>query len=199
MVYIVLEGIDGSGKTFVANKLLQELVDQKMPAIGWSEPFNPEIRALIESIAGSENKYKEEALANLFAADRMLIKEMIEQHNNENIIISDRSKYSSFAYQNIDLGWNKLLNHKMPNPDVVIYLDIDVDVSKKRTEWKDSFEEEVTLERARSRYIDIIKKSSIIDGVKFIEINGNQPKDIVYQNVFDVVMEILGVERYGKT
>lgn len=153
--YIALEGIDGSGKTTLANNLCDKLNDiEKDSAIVVKEPFNKNIIELISKIKKQEPRNEDEILANLFAADRLLLKEKIFDYMYDGItVISDRSKYSSFAYQSVDYHYNALMNQYMMDPHAIFYLDIRPDKARERYKGEDKFENSVFLEKVRSWYL----------------------------------------------
>ncbi|MEM4571164.1 MAG: dTMP kinase, partial [Nanopusillaceae archaeon] len=102
-MFIVIEGIDGCGKTRVIEELKKRLEEKGNKVFLTKEPFDNRIKELIKSIIKEEhpkNKYFGLFLACLFAADRYLHQIEIEDKLNQNfIIISDRYYYSSFSYQ----------------------------------------------------------------------------------------------------
>ncbi|MFP3170274.1 MAG: dTMP kinase, partial [Sulfolobaceae archaeon] len=93
---ISFEGIDGSGKTTVANMVYQRLKNRfsSKNIVLTREPFTNEITSLIEK-SGWKDPI---ALTLLFAADRAYhLRELINQ--NPDVILMDRYIYSSIAYQ----------------------------------------------------------------------------------------------------
>ena len=102
-MYICLEGIDGAGKSTQIEFLSEWLIDSGFKVERVVEPTDLEIGLLIRKIltspdATSSNTQK--ILGLLFAADRLSLMEKIAKYEKENkIVISDRSFYSSLAYQ----------------------------------------------------------------------------------------------------
>ena len=91
---IVLEGIDGSGKTTICNHLVQELNNRGIPAIGTTGVFEPyeSVRKQIwknNSVAASYYFYLS---ANYFASHKF------ETLLKENWIICDRFVSTTYAY-----------------------------------------------------------------------------------------------------
>lgn len=185
-VFIVLEGIDGAGKSTQA-KLLKlwfeekgyEVVLTKEPT---DTPFGKLIRRLVLT-GGREGiidgaKISHEAEALLFAADRAehvdkLIKPALESGK---VVISDRYFYSSLAYQwarGLDLEWLIDLNRFAIRPDLVLLLDLPVKESMKRIRTrsiKSEFDKIVELQKkVRENYLKLAERFPEIKIVNALE------------------------------
>lgn len=166
--YIVIEGIDGSGKTTIANMLKEYLEKKGYKVFLTKEPFNKEIKDIIKKIT-EEKKYTYEygyAIASLFTADRFLHNKLIKEYLNEGyIVISDRAYHSTFCYQSIyegfDIDWLKNLIKPLLKPDIVIVLDVSVENAIKRIERERSdrfpYEEYEILKKVREKYLNLKK------------------------------------------
>src|SRR5450759_981694 len=100
-VFIVIEGLDGSGKTTQAI-LLAKRLSQSHKTILTAEPSRGKIGAFIrESCLYEEKRLPTEAEALLFAADRVehVQKEIKPALDEGKLVICDRYVYSSLAYQ----------------------------------------------------------------------------------------------------
>jgi len=155
--FIVFEGIDGSGKTVQSKKL-----SESINGYYTYEPTDGEIGKLIRRVLRGEMDYSGETLALLFAADRRehiftIRKELKYRH-----VISDRYIYSSIVYQNIqgvDLDFILNINRFAIKPDILVYLDVDVEEALRRMgkNRKEIFENREMLELIRERYWSIIE------------------------------------------
>jgi len=120
--FIVFEGIDGSGKTEQVNQLAKKLRNMKYDVVVTREPTrNSSIGRLIRKALYGKIEITEEALALLFASDRVnhTMKKIIPEIEKGKVVISDRYIYSSLVYQSI--GKNKLINEdwiKIINPRI---------------------------------------------------------------------------------
>jgi dTMP kinase len=139
--FIVFEGIDGSGKTEQINRLEKKLVNDKFRVILTREPTNfLPTGILIKDILNKKENVSDEALALLFAADRVdhTKKKIIPAIKNGFIVLSDRYVFSSLAYQGggmkttLDINWLKNINKYAISPDIVIFLDIFPEVGLQR-------------------------------------------------------------------
>ena len=170
--FIVFEGIDGSGKTEQYRRLVKNLEKRRYDVVQTKEPtVDSPIGKLIRSILFRQEKVVEEALALLFAADRIdhterKIKPALDRGA---VVVSDRYIYSSLAYQSrgmgreLDLEWVRLINRFAIQPDMVIYLDVSPDVGQGRlsngqVRVKDHtyFESIAQQERIRSVYYKVL-------------------------------------------
>ncbi|WP_456321735.1 dTMP kinase [Palaeococcus sp. (in: euryarchaeotes)] len=204
-MFIVLEGIDGAGKSTQARLLAQwfekrgyEVVLTKEPT---DTPFGNLIRKLV-LIGGKEGiidgaRISHEAEALLFAADRAehvhkLIKPSLEQGK---VVISDRYFYSSLAYQwarGLDLEWLVDLNRFAVRPDLVILLDLPVRESMNRINGrkiKTEFDKIAELQRrVRENYLKLAKR---FEEIKII--NALASLEDIHNDIVALVQhEILG-------
>ena len=96
--------------------------------------------------------------------------ESLEKENT--VVISDRSFYSSFVYQE-PLEWVKELNKYAKVPDLVLLLDLDVKKSVDRCDKKDKFENEAFLTEVKQKYLDLAES---YDNIKIIDANNGPNK-----------------------
>lgn len=153
-MYIVFEGIDGAGKSTQIQMLRQWLEDNGFRVETVVEPTGSEVGRLIREILqrpDAQSERVQKTLGLLFAADRMLIMDKLEDKSK--IIISDRSFISSLAYQD-NPDWIEVLNKYAKRPDLLILLDLDVETSVSRTSGEDTFENEQFLTKVRQNYLD---------------------------------------------
>ena len=175
-MYIVLEGIDGAGKSTQIKMLKEWLEDNGFNVETLVEPTDLEIGALIRELltrSDAESDSMQKTFGLLFAADRLMLMDKIERLENENnVVISDRSFYSSLAYQNPQ-DWIKELNKYAKIPDLVLLLDLDVKKSVERCDGTDKFENEEFLIGVKQNYLDLAKSN---DNFKIIDANNGPNK-----------------------
>ncbi|HEX6787451.1 MAG TPA: dTMP kinase, partial [Acidimicrobiales bacterium] len=128
--YIALEGSEGSGKSTHARRLAVEL-DAVFTFEHGGTPIGKLVRAILADPANSEMTDKTEAL--LIAADRaqhieQVVRPALEAGRN---VVSDRSIYSSLAYQGYGRGLPldevRAVNEWAIDgcwPDLVVLLDV---------------------------------------------------------------------------
>ncbi len=145
--YLAFEGIDGSGKSSLIKHLSAVLSNQQVENKIVREPGGTKVGEGVRELLLSHD-YKVDALteALLFCSQRsQLIAEVIKPEVNKGIkILSDRSAYSSVAYQGVGrgLGYETIyqLNDIAVNsfwPEKVVLLDIDPKISLSRQKVAD--------------------------------------------------------------
>lgn len=164
-MYIVFEGIDGSGKSTQIQLLKEWLEANGFDVETLVEPTDSEvgklIRKLLQHPDAMSDKFQK-VLALLFAADRMLIMDRLEDESK--VFISDRSYISSLVYQK-PAEWVEILNKYAKKPDLLILLDLDVEKSVARTSHEDTFENVEFLTGVKDSYLRLAKNypHAIID------------------------------------
>ncbi len=176
-VFIVIDGIDGSGKTTHSRRLCDLLRRKGFDTIYTMEPSKGRIGMFIRDEVINKGKTSPEVEALLFAADRFehLNFEILPLLNKGKIVISDRYLYASIAYQgaqSIDLKWIDEMNYFALKPDLAIYLDVSSELGLARKESTKSVFENLELQKkVRGIYLDLVKKGRLIlvDGARRIE------------------------------
>jgi dTMP kinase len=151
--FIVLEGIDGSGTTTQASRLVDRFTQMGLPAHVTAEPSSGPIGALIRQILIGRVVSKSshpatlpswKTMSLLFAADRQdHVESEIRPNLREGVsVICDRYVYSSLIYQSLSSEdkeareWILALNRFAPAPDLVIYLDVDPNEAMRRRQQR---------------------------------------------------------------
>ena len=142
-MYVVFEGIEGSGKSLQINFLKEFFKRKNINSLFTREPGSTEIGIEIRKILLNEkfinmNRFTE---IFLYLADRAEhFNKIIEPNLNKfDIIISDRSYFSTIVYQGFGRGINIELLEQLNNivvknikPDYVILFDLPVEIGIKR-------------------------------------------------------------------
>ena len=190
-IFIVIEGLDGSGKTTQA-KLLSKKLEKTHNVLLTAEPSLGKIGSFIrEDCLYEETRLPIEAEALLFAADR------IEHMHNEvkpaldqgKLVICDRYIYSSLAYQGsagLSLDWIKTINARALQPDFSIFIDVSPEKVIERLQRKKSVMETLEIQqRVREVYLQYIKKGELI------RVDGDKPKDSVANELYEKISTLL--------
>jgi dTMP kinase len=174
-LFIVFEGIDGSGKDSQADLLARYFVTKGEPSHISPEPSNGEIGQIIRkylsgsSIPMESPRAKEDYMARLFSTDRhhhlynTVDGVYIKKERDRAHVISPRYYFSSLAYQGVTLSqWDfvQSLNERFPTPDITIYLDVlpEVGLSRVRDRGKTEYYEKLDkLTQARERYLKMFR------------------------------------------
>jgi dTMP kinase len=199
---VAIEGIDGSGITSQALRLVRFLEGRGHRALYTSEPTASEIGALIRRKLSNGVELRGpgamRTLSLLFAADRI-------EHYHAVVapalargitVVSDRWYHSSLAYQRtgVEREWISSLNRYTRTPEVAIILDVPAEVGHARR---------AAADRTIELFHDLDVQREVVGGYRAtiaelrgqgerIEvIDGAQPPDAV----FAAVLNVLGLER----
>lgn len=160
--FIVLEGLDGAGTTTQATRLVAG-----MPAetLSTNEPTSGPIgRIARQSLRAEPGAPPMAALPWLFAADRAdhLFRTVVPTLEAGHDVISDRYLPSSLAYQSLTLPladvWE--LNRRFRVPDVVLFVEVDVQTAlariHARNETAEIYDTEERLTAVHAAYATVM-------------------------------------------
>ncbi len=183
--FIVIEGLDGSGKSTAAQRLTEVLENQHKVKVTLSHEPNRDycggnyIRDVLEK---KITEFHPRVLPLSFAANRLdhcarLIQPLLEKDGN--IIISDRYYLSSLVYQSSeDFPFQSVmaLNEKAIQPDIIFFLNVSNEVCYARMSGRNQAEElfESRLEEHRTKYFQAIDflRTQRQDNIVVIDGNG---------------------------
>ncbi|MDX2022171.1 MAG: dTMP kinase [Deltaproteobacteria bacterium] len=141
-LFIVLEGIDGSGTTTQAERLLAHLRGRGRQVSGTREPSTGPVGKLIREILlgghapAPGSSVHGDTMALLFAADRRdhLQREIEPALAAGTDVVSDRYVWSSLAYQaqEADLPWVRGLARSLREPDLTLLIDLPIEEAARR-------------------------------------------------------------------
>ena len=191
-VFICIEGLDASGKTTHAHRLVRNLRRKGFDALYTTEPSRGEIGRFIRTfILQRKRRVPSVVEALLFAVDRVdhVEKEIKPMLENGKIVVSDRYVYSTLAYQGaagLDIKWIEEINRLALSPDLAIYIDVPPEVVVKRIRRKKSvMERRGTQRRVREVYMKFVENG------KLVPVDGNRRKDEVAKDILTVVLNFL--------
>jgi dTMP kinase len=201
--FIVIEGLDGSGKSTQIKMLAEYLERCGEKVYVTAEPQYYETGAYIRRIL-SESLDKDMYLqAALFLADRLEhitnpdlgIKAKLESGYT---VICDRYYYSSFAYQGTasDMNWVMDINLKCPEiltPDLCIFLDVNPDTCKSRIDSNrdtvELYEKSTELMRnIRNNFLDVFDRLKNRENIRIID--ANKSIEDIHNDIVKVTEEV---------
>ncbi|MCU4136878.1 dTMP kinase [Buchnera aphidicola (Sitobion miscanthi)] len=202
--FIVIEGLEGAGKTHacicIKNILkknnIKKILLVRQPG---STPIAEDIRKLIKKKFDTDNLVKETELLLMYAARIQLVEKKIKPALINGIwVISDRHDLSSLAYQGGGLGIKKKIITKLQSlflynviPDLTVYMDVLPKIGLARALKRNSLDsiESRSLtffQKTRNSYLKNIKEDKNI-----IKINANLNMSKVTQNITKKILNWL--------
>lgn len=189
--FIVVEGLDGSGKTTQAKTLAFRL-RKNHEVMYTAEPSRGKIGKFIRNrVLYGEKRPQIAVEALLFAADRIehLQNEVKPALEDGQIVVSDRYVYSSLAYQGsagLSLTWIEAVNQYALKPDVALFIDVNPEAVFHRLKQKKSVMENLeTQQRVRKIYLKFVEKGNLM------RVNGDQTKRQVADEIYAIVDKFL--------
>jgi len=196
--YIAIEGIDGSGKTTIANLLYSKLSEKYNKITLMKEPYDNDLSKKIKEIISKEHEKNLDygyLLALLFTADRSIKNIDLKKYlNSDYIIISDRSIYSTFSYQilyeGIDIEWLKCVSKYIIRPDITFILDVDPRIAVERINSRNknitSYENTEFLKKVRENFL---KLKEIFPDDNIIYIDGKEKPEEILEKILSIIEE----------
>ena len=201
--FIVIEGLDGSGKTTQIRLLAERLRSLGREVAETAEPTASATGGLIrDALSGFTPRTGTENAA-LFMADRVAhnvnpvngIGKMLSEGKD---VICDRYYYSSMAYQGTvsDPEWVFHINVDCPEirkPDLCVFLDLDDEECVRRMErgraFREIYENENALIAIRKRYYETFRRLEGRDRIRVVD--AARAPETVAEDVFAAVKDIL--------
>lgn len=198
--FITIEGGEGSGKTSVIIKLIEELNKRGYQTLSTREPggskIAEEIREVILNVENTNMDYMTEAL--LYAASRRQhLEEVVKPAIKEGkLVICDRYVDSSLAYQGHarGLGIDNVYEVNMYAtggfmPDLTIFIDVPPEVGLNRI--KDNNRSVDRLDLEKMNFHNLVHEGYLKVYERFpnriVRIDGNKPLEEVYEDLLKII------------
>jgi len=191
-MFICVEGIDGSGKTTQAHRLVKTLIKKGYNAVYTTEPSKGIYGKIIRKhLLQGNNRVPTVVEAVLFAADRVdhVENEVKPLLRTGKIVVCDRYVYSSIAYQgasSLNQEWIKEINKIAIQPDLAIYIDVPPEVVINRLKRRKSVMETLQIQKkVREQYLKLVKEKQLV------MVYGNASIREVAKTIENVVLKFL--------
>lgn len=197
--FLVIEGIDGSGKTEISRRLVEVLEGAHPGSVKLTfEPHDPSCAGLfIRQVLAKKRNFDPRTLALAFAANRAdhLARDIIPflQADSNRIVVCDRYYLSSLVYQTTDdisIDEVMAMNSRALQPNLTIFLNASDSTCyqrmRERAESKELFE--ANLRKIREKYraaIEFLRKR----GDTIVEINADGTKGEVLNSILNAMRE----------
>jgi len=191
---IVLEGIDGSGKTTQARALLRRLRRRGRKCAFFREPTRGRWGREIKRLAARADSLTPEEELALFVKDR---RENVEKNLKPalaagKIAVLDRYYFSTIAYQGakgIDTGRIRRMNEAFAiAPDLVVILDVDAAAGLARIGGRKTRDE---LFEREDYLVRVARIFAAFKGPRFVHIDGRGDKRAVGRAIWKNVEPLL--------
>lgn len=188
-LFIVFEGIDGSGKSTQCDMLYRYISGTGRDVIRLAEPtagkWGTELRVMLKS--GTPPPVKKQI--DLFIRDRRddCEKNIIPAMNKGKTIVMDRYFYSNAAYQGVkgttsDIIIERNIKEGFPLPDRIYFIDVPAETAMNRILKRNGsgetelFEKKEFLEMVRNNFLSIADE-------KFLIINGEGDEESIFKKI----------------
>ncbi len=200
-LFIVFDGIDGSGKGEMIKKLSGYLAkrDKNLKILVTKEPTDSWYGKQIKEILKKEKDPKAGAdkCLKLFVKDREEhlaneIEPFLKEDNH--IVICDRYYYSTIAFQStqgIDVENTVMENMDFKTPDIAFILDLPAEMAlqriEKRGESKEKFEQLDFMKELRENFLKLTDE--LDDNIKIID--ASKSKEDVFKQIKEEIDKII--------
>lgn len=197
--FIVLEGIDGSGKTSQIGPLVKRLEGLGIPCRADREPTGGPVGSLIRQIFTGRVSADNRVIAALYAADRIdhLVNEvdgLCAAVDKGITVVSDRYYFSSYAYHSVDMDMEWVIqansvSASLLRPTLTVFLDVPVETALDRIHKnrfvEEIFDQEDRLRRTRELYFQAFERLRDVENVAVVD--GSGTPDQVSERIWAAV------------
>ncbi|MBR6208653.1 MAG: dTMP kinase [Oscillospiraceae bacterium] len=200
--FIVIEGLDGSGKSTQIRLLSQRLRDMGRRVYETAEPTPSATGGLVRDALSGLTPRTGAEIAALFMTDRVAhnsnpvngISVMLQKGYD---VICDRYYYSSLAYQGTvtDAEWVRRINVDCPEirrPDLCVFLDLSDEECLRRMDSgravREIYENAKALIAIRKRYYEVFRQMEGQENI--VVVDAARSPEAVAEDVFEAVKAV---------
>lgn len=196
--FIVVEGIEGAGKSTIINYIKKLFDNNNINYIQTREPggtkLAEDIRSIFKADYNNEKIYPETEVLLLYAARLQLVNNIIKPAlNNNTWVLGDRHDLSTIAYQvggrGVDINFINNIKAGVLSDfsfDLCIYLDINPEVGLARARNRGSLDrieqEDIKFfDKIRAKYLELASKND-----KIITIDSSRDLEQIEEDIYNL-------------
>jgi dTMP kinase len=198
-LFIVFEGIDGTGKTSLIKMLKTSLEREAYSVVVLKEPTNETEsgRKIRESYVTGRVPFEEELQWFIDDREWNVNANILPALKDESIILQDRYFFSTASYQGVRKNddWASIIaiNRTMfPEPDLTIIIDVEPEIALKRITKdrakENSFEALENLRKVRNLFLEIANYD--LDG-NFLLVDGTKTLAEIAEEIHKNILELI--------
>ena len=208
-LFIVFEGVEGSGKSFQSKKLYQKLIKNKIQTILTREPGGTKSAELIRNLILKDyfkkttkekfDKYTD-TLLYLAARNEHILNKIKPALKKKNVVICDRFIDSTIAYQvygkKVNYSFIKLIHKQILGnlkPDLTFILKVSTKSSRKRLSERksknryDNFPQSF-YNKAQKSFLKIAKNKK-----NYFILDSSSNNNILEKKIFEITLKYLKI------
>jgi dTMP kinase len=204
--FIVLEGVDGSGKTTQAFLLSKHLGEERMRVHATREPggsaTGEKIREILLDPGAEELSAECELLLYMASRAQHVEKEIIPALESGAVVVCERFTWSSLAYQGYAGGLpiadvERIAEFAVKGfePDVTILLDVDPEIAYRREALVGAEREYDRIERRGVAFQQKVRKGFLElaerEGANVYIVDASRPAKAVHEEVRRIIKNVL--------
>ncbi|VDB84861.1 unnamed protein product [Peniophora sp. CBMAI 1063] len=187
--FIVIEGLDRSGKSTQAAALFKRLEEHGVTTVLQKFPDRTTtIGKMIDGYLRSATEMDDRAIHLLFSANRWEIAASIErQLSAGTLVLCDRYAFSGIAFsaaKGLPYEWCASPDAALPAPDATLFFDVTPDVARTRGGYG---EERYEKEEMQSRVRDVFGTIALRMGERWTRIDAGRSVEEVGDSVWAIV------------
>lgn len=202
--FVVIEGMEGAGKTSAIQIVEKHLKEKNIPYIKTREPggtpLAEELRTIVKSASHEETLTQETELLLMYASrSQLLANRILPALAQGTWVIGDRHDLSSRAYQGGGREFDDEIMNAIANatlkgfePDLTLYLDVSPEIGLSRAKARGELDR-IELEkidffnRVRNKYVELANKNE-----KIVTINAEEDIQKVHKNITQSLTDFIG-------
>ncbi|KAI6119210.1 thymidylate kinase-domain-containing protein [Pisolithus croceorrhizus] len=193
--FIVIEGLDRSGKSTQAAILQSRLQGHEQPARAVLIKFPDRTTAIgkmIDAYLCSRSELDDHAIHLLFSANRWELVSTIYAHLAAGVtVIADRYAFSGIAFsarKGLRYEWCRAPDIGLPAPDLTLFLNVEPEVARVRGGYGEERYEMEDVQRGVRAVFERIGEEMKKEGQgEWVEIDASKEKDLVAEDIWRAV------------